>query len=117
MLQIIQFIKQQWWIISAIILLLITLLSLTPLPHLPAVPGSDKVHHLLSYGALFFPIALARPKGWIWIGVFFFLWSGAIELIQPYVNRYGELLDMLANGVGLFCGFVIALLINMAIKK
>jgi len=117
MCKIVQLIKQQWLIISALLLALITLLSLTPLPHLPAVPGSDKIHHLLSYGALFFPVALAKPKGWIWIGLVFFFWSGVIELIQPYVNRYGELLDLLANGLGLLCGFVNALLTNKVIKK
>jgi VanZ family protein len=98
-------------------LALITLLSLTPLPHLPTAPGSDKVHHLLSYGVLFFPVALAKPKQWRLIGLFFFIWSGVIELVQPYVNRYGELLDMLANGVGLLCGFFIAQLANKAAKN
>ncbi len=39
---------------------------------------------------------------------FFFCWSGAIELIQPYVNRFGEWLDLAANTGGLISGFIIA---------
>ncbi len=39
---------------------------------------------------------------------FFFCWSGAIELIQPYVNRYGEWLDLAANTGGLISGFIVA---------
>lgn len=112
----VEFIKKYWLFISLTVLTLITLLSLTPLAHLPAVPGSDKTHHFIAYSALFFPVALNKPKHWLWIALFFILWSGAIELIQPYVNRYGEWLDMLANSIGLFCGFLIAWITNKIIK-
>lgn len=117
MFQIVNLIKQQWLVISTLILIVITALSLTPLAHLPAVPGNDKVHHLFSYALLFFPIAYAKPKHWLWIAVLFLLWSGAIELIQPYVNRYGEWSDMLANGLGLFCGYILALFSKQILKK
>ena len=117
MYKIILLIKNNWLIICSFILLLITTLSLTPLTHLPEAPGSDKAHHFIAYGALFFPVALARPKHWLLIAVFFALWSGVIEIIQPYVNRYGEWLDMLANCTGLFCGYLIALLTNKVINK
>ena len=116
MLYFVNIIKQYWLVISAIILFLITSLSLTPMPHLPTVPGSDKTHHFIAYAALFFPAALARPKHWMLIGLLFVFWSGAIELIQPYVNRYGEWLDMLANCIGLLCGFALAWLTNRFIK-
>jgi VanZ family protein len=109
--------KNNYLLVSTVILFAITALSLTPLAHLPAAPGSDKAHHFIAYGALFFPVALARPKHWLWIALFFALWSGAIELIQPYVNRYGELLDMVANCTGLFCGYLMALITNKAIKE
>ena len=44
--------------------------------------------------------------------VFFIGYSGLIELIQPYVNRYGEWLDMLANTAGVVCGVALATAIN-----
>tara|TARA_R110001583_G_scaffold1612_1_gene12652 strand:- start:14396 stop:14764 length:369 start_codon:yes stop_codon:yes gene_type:complete len=112
--------KEYWLLICVIIIVLITSLSLTPLPHLPMVPGSDKTHHFIAYAGLFFPVALAKPKHWFLIGLFFIFISGAIELIQPYVNRYGEWLDLLSNSAGLICGYLLARLtdkLSNSIKK
>jgi len=39
------------------------------------------------------------------------LWSGAIELIQPYVNRYGEWLDLAANVAGVAIGAMVGIAI------
>lgn len=93
-----------WRWLSAGMLLLISLLSLLPLDQLPPAPGSDKTHHLLAYGLLALPIAVRAPKHWLYLLGACFLWSGALELIQPLVNRYGELLDLAANGAGLMIG-------------
>ncbi|MGF1786512.1 VanZ family protein [Photobacterium swingsii] len=106
------FIRRYWLVIAAINLTLITVLSLTPLAELPTVPGTDKTHHFIAYGALIFSVALRRPKRWLWIALFFFCWSGVIELLQPYVNRYGEWLDLLANGTGLMCGIALAFIVE-----
>ena len=91
-----------------IILLAITLLSLWPLEELPPVPGTDKTHHVIAYGFLMFPAALRRPKNWHLIGLLFFVYSGLIECLQPYVNRYAEWLDMAANTAGIIAGIVVA---------
>jgi len=72
------------------------------------VPGNDKLHHYIAYTALILPAALRRPKKWLWIALFFLAWSGAIELIQPYVNRNGEWLDLGANAIGLTSGLLLA---------
>jgi len=104
----INFTKHYWLYITVLLLTAIATLSLWPAEHLPQVPGSDKTHHFISYGALMLPVALRKPKHWLWITLFFATFSGAIELIQPYVNRYGEWLDMLANVAGLFCGLLVA---------
>lgn len=117
MFYLINLIKKYWLLISALILVLITTLSLTPMAHLPAVPGTDKTHHFIAYAALFFPVALVKPKHWLLIGVFFTCWSGAIELIQPYVNRYAEWYDLLANCIGLLCGTILATAVNWLIKN
>lgn len=85
----------------------ITLLSLTPLPSLPEVPGSDKAHHLVAYGALMFPAFISEQKFKFALMLVFALWSGGIELIQPFVNRYGEWLDLAANICGLAIGAVL----------
>ncbi|MEM8721917.1 MAG: VanZ family protein [Cyanobacteria bacterium P01_G01_bin.39] len=106
---------RKYWIFNTLLILTgITVLSLSPLDNLPPVPGQDKTHHLIAYAALILPIALKKTTSWYLLGiaVLFIIYSGAIELIQPYINRYGEFEDLLANCVGLVCGWLIAQLIN-----
>ena len=105
-------IKTQWAVFTLIILVAITFLSLSPLDELPTAPGSDKTHHLVAYALLMLPTAIRKPNNWILFGLLFIFYSGAIELIQPYVNRYGEWMDMLANTAGIICGVFIAELIK-----
>jgi hypothetical protein len=101
-------IKKQWVILTLFILTAITALSLWPLDKLPAFPGSDKTHHFIAYALLIFPAALRKPPHWKLIALLFIAYSGVIELIQPYVNRYGEWLDLAANTGGILCGLFIA---------
>ena len=112
MISLLAIIKTYWIASTLFMLSVITLLSLYPLESLPLVPGSDKAHHLIAYGALMFPTALRKPKYWKFICLFFICWSGMIELVQPYVNRYGEWLDMAANTLGIAGSLLIAQLIN-----
>ena len=93
-------------------LVAVTISSLWPADQLPPIPGSDKFHHVLAYSILMFPVALRRPEKWVYFGAFFIAYSGAIELVQPYMNRYGEWLDLLANSMGVVCAVVIAGIVN-----
>ena len=110
-------IQKYWLLLTLFLLAAISTLSLWPAEHLPQVPGSDKTHHFIAYAALMLPTALRKPKYWLVIALCFMLFSGAIELIQPYVNRYGEWLDMLANTGGVICGIVLAELLLWLNKK
>lgn len=101
-------IQKYWRPITYILLVSIATLSLWPAAYLPDVPGTDKTHHFIAYAALIFPTIIKQPKNTVFIVFGFIAFSGAIELIQPYVNRYGEWLDMLANTLGLTCGWVLA---------
>lgn len=112
MTSLIRLIYRYWIVITLLLLFIITFLSLTPLESLPAVPGTDKSHHFIAYAALMFGVALRKPKNWPFIALFFICWSGGIEILQPYVNRYGEWLDLAANGGGLICGIVLANVIS-----
>ena len=105
-------VRAHWIAFTVVNLLIITFLSLWPLESLPSVPGTDKTHHLIAYAALAFPTALRKPDKWIVICLLFIAYSGAIEVLQPYVNRYGEWLDMAANTLGVICGLIIAGLVN-----
>jgi len=110
------FISRYWIACTLLILTAITLLSLYPAEHLPEVPGTDKTHHFIAYAVLIFPLALARPKFWPVYGLMLLGWSGMIELLQPYVNRYGEWLDLLANAIGLICGILLAQVFSWVTK-
>ena len=104
----INFISRFYLLFTAIIITIITLLSLWPVAQLPAVPGTDKTHHFIAYAVLMFPTAIKQPKNFWFVVLAFACYSGLIELIQPYVNRYAEWLDMAANSTGLLCGMVLA---------
>jgi len=110
-------IARYWVPLSLFSFSVITVLSLLPLAELPEMPGSDKTHHFIAYGLLMFPVALRQPKHWLLIGFAFIVWSGAIELVQPFVNRYGEWLDLLANSGGVLLGAVIGKLTAMRTLK
>lgn len=103
--------------LTLLTLTLITTLSLWPVAQLPEVPGTDKTHHFIAYGLLMLPVALKRPKYWLVITIIFAIFSGMIELVQPYVNRYGEWLDLVANVAGLICGMVCAGLMKYFASK
>jgi glycopeptide antibiotics resistance protein len=105
-------IRNFWLAITIFTFAVITILSLYPLQDLPDFPGNDKTHHFIAYGSLMFPVALRKPNHWMFIGLFFVLWSGGIELVQPYVNRYGDWFDLAANTLGIFFGFLSAQVIN-----
>ncbi len=107
------FISKQWLGLTVVTLTAITALSLWPASALPSVPGSDKTHHFISYALLMFPVALAKPKHWYFIAIFFIVYSGMIEIIQPYVNRYGEWLDLLANSIGVMLAILLAQLLHI----
>lgn len=109
--------RKYWHIVTALLMVLIAGASLWPADMLPKVPGTDKSHHFIAYALLMLPTALYKTKHRLIIAFGFLLFSGAIELIQPFVNRYGEWLDLLANGLGLLCGFVLAWLLNLVFGK
>ena len=104
-------------IISALIAVLIGTLSLSPLQTLPEVPGTDKLHHLIAYLALALPTSLARVKSIKMLAPLYVMYGGIIELIQPYVNRYGEILDFGMNTVGIVIASIIGIAVNIKVAK
>ena len=84
----------------------IGLATLTPVETLPNVSGSDKLYHLISFAILTLPIAIIRPNAmWIILSLSI-AYGGAIESLQPLVNRNCELADLIADA----CGSVLGIL-------
>ena len=112
LLLIIKSLQQYWKLVTIFLLLIIAFLSLYPLPELPGVPGTDKTHHLVAYFLLALPSGLKKPNKWILFIYLFIIFGGVIEMIQPYVNRYGEWLDFFANTIGVISGFFVGVILN-----
>ena len=111
-----KFIDTHWRLLSVLLLGGITLSSLIPLSQLPNVAGGDKSHHLIAYAILVFPLALCRPPKWIGLVCVYAIWGGIIELLQPFVNRYAEWFDVVANCAGLGLGIFVAFLVKKMSK-
>ena len=84
----------------------IGLATLTPVETLPNVSGSDKLYHLISFAILILPIAIIRPNAmWIILSLSI-AYGGAIEALQPLVNRNFELADLIADACGAVLGIL-----------
>ena len=93
---------------TVVIAVLIGLATLTPVEELPAVSGSDKLYHLISFAILTLPIAIIRPKA-VWVIFIFSVgYGGAIEVLQPLVDRNCELADFLADVGGVALGMALS---------
>lgn len=113
----IQFMAKYCLAISILLLAIITILSLLPMPELPKVAGNDKLHHLIAYLSLAVPMSLKGGPRLIWYLLFYIAWSGGIELVQPYANRYGEWADFFTNAVGVALGAFIGWLLRETLLK
>lgn len=89
--------------------LLIGYLTLTPNLKI-SVAGSDKIHHLIGFAALTFPGAFLYRHALYWLLPSVIAFGGAIEIIQPYVNRQGEWRDFWADVIGATIGMGIGLI-------
>lgn len=115
--QILRMFSSYWWLLSLSFLAITTVASLYPADSLPTVPGTDKTHHLIAYAAVALPVALTRPACWLSYIVGIVAYSGAIELIQPYVNRYGEWYDLGANSLGVLTGILLAYVLRWLVFR
>ena len=83
---------------------LIGLATFIPAQKLPDAPGTDKLHHVVSCAALVLPMSFAKPHQ-LWKYAVFGITLGIfIELAQPFVNRSGEVGDVLADACGIALG-------------
>jgi VanZ family protein len=89
----------------------IGILTLIPAPLPITVPGTDKLHHLLAFAALVFPIAALVPSWLVPATVLAACYGGLIEVVQPFVGRYGDRVDWIADLAGIAIGAGAGLLV------
>jgi len=101
--------RQYWFFLTSILFILLVISSLIPVKY---IAHHDKILHLVAYATLVFPLVLRKPKYWPLILIGYAVFGVMVELIQPYVNHRKDVMDMLANMIGLACGSMLASLIN-----
>lgn len=85
----------------------VTVLSLLPTGYLPPPVFSvwDKAQHALGFVVLAILGLLAYPQHAHYLPILLLVYGGAIELAQAATGwRYGEWMDLLADGVGVLFG-------------
>ena len=94
--------------VTIIISIALGLATLTTVEKLPTVSGSDKAYHLILIAILTLQIAIIRPNAmWIILSLTT-AFGGAIELLQPLVDRNCELADFLADVGGVALGMAMS---------
>ena len=89
----------------------ITVLSLTPVEHLPpqVFDWWDKAQHALGFALLAITARLAypaAPRNLLWVGLL--LQGAAIELAQAASGwRHGDVADWIADAVGVGIGWIL----------
>ena len=93
------------FMITTILALAISVGTLTPLAENVDAPGSDKWHHFIAFTALAYPLTAAGRSYWIPTIIFGLSLGPSIEIIQPYVDRYGYIKDFQADALGMLMRF------------
>ena len=103
---------RHWRVFSGLALLVLTLLSLLPMPEQMPTEGNDKALHFIAWGLAVVPAALALGLRVLPVAVVFLACGVIIEVLQPLSGRCFEVADMVANGVGLTFGALLGILLR-----
>ena len=79
--------------------------TLSPLPQKIDALGSDKWHHFIAFAVLTYPMVAANKRLGFAIVLFGLCLGAGIEIIQPYVNRFGDFNDFKADCIGILLGY------------
>ena len=104
--------RRAWRWALATLFMAVSYLALTPDPPPYIDTGWDKANHLLAFGALAFAARFALPPA-RWQGTLIVLallgYGVLIEVLQSFVpGRQAEFADVLADGVGIGVGVLVA---------
>jgi VanZ family protein len=95
-----------WFLLAYSLLLILGILSLMPAPD---IGGSDKLAHFAAYALLsaWFSL-LVEQRNTLWLILFGLIGYGLLlELLQSFTSyRQGDLIDAVANGLGVVFGLV-----------
>ena len=66
----------------------------------------DKHQHVTAFALLVLPLTWVRFRNAFWLVPLALVYGGAIEILQPLVGRSSNLLDLVANSVGVGLGIL-----------
>jgi VanZ family protein len=94
--------------------LIIVIGMLAPISEVNTAPaGTDKIVHALAFAALVFPMAITKRIGLFPLFIFASLFGGIIEILQPSFGRSADIIDWLADSVGVICGIAVRNIIRI----
>jgi len=98
--------RRIWWVLGWCILSLVLVLSLIPSP--PQLGGvSDKWQHAFAYAVLMSWFGQLNPRH-LWLALWLVAMGVAVEFVQGWSGfRHFELLDMLADAIGVLAGWLL----------
>lgn len=102
--------------LSTVLALGIGYFTVTPNPDL-VLTSSDKIDHLIGFATLLLSAALLYWHALYWLLPSAIAFGGAIEVIQPYVNRKGEWGDFTADAAGAIIGTCLGLTIRYIFRR
>lgn len=96
-----------------------TIAALTLSPPKPQAMGflNDKAQHALAFGALALPCAVVFPRALIWILPPAAVFGAAIEVLQPFAGRDADILDFIADLVGMAVGTLVGLSLRPILRR
>ena len=90
--------------------LIICVGTLMPLPQAVDILETDKWYYFVAFAALTYPLTVANRRCWFLIIAFGLSFGALIEIIQPYVNGFGDIADFSADAVGVLIGFLLGVI-------
>jgi len=98
-----------WRIALLVLLFVIAWLALSPAPPKEADLGWDKLNHLTAFASLAAVASLGRVGAWVRIALALLAYGALIEVLQSFTaTRSAEWGDLLADGVGIASGLLVA---------
>ena len=98
-----------WRAVLALLLAVTSWLALTPAPPPEADLLWDKLNHFVAFASLAVAGYMGFQRRWLAVALGLLAYGGLIELLQSFTpTRVAEWVDLLADGIGIGLGLVLA---------